>query len=126
MYNLLVTGQIPVNNSMAEAFIGTIGIFIAICFIINSILLVIAVEIAEKKNCNSAIWFFLVLFFGIIAFVILLALPNPQSTNSQPNTSSSYESATTTWICKTCGCRNGDTRNTCYNCNNPKLDNDDK
>ncbi len=103
----------------------TFFIILIIAIVIDIIILVKTVQIANEKNCSPGIWFFLVLFFGIIPFIVLLCLPYPTytSTSSSGYSLTGNNAVNKVWACKTCGCKNAYNRNYCYNCKNPRENN---
>lgn len=103
MINLLY----PSNNysDPIVALFSSIVILIIIGVAIDIILCVLAVKIAEKNGRNGTAWAALVLFFGLIPFIVLLCL---------------NKKADIKWVCKKCGSvnSNGDY---CTNCGNSNL-----
>ena len=68
----------------------------------------VAAVIAEEKKKNKILWFFLGMFFGSIALVILMFITNDYKADDEGHI----------WICEQC-----DTENigeTCKNCGAPK------
>lgn len=115
MYNLLSY----YSSGYYDYNLTALFIILIISIVILIILLSATARIADEKDQSAGLWIFLVLFFGIIPFIILLCLPTPTYT---PTSSSGYSLTHRNyeWTCKNCGCKNGDSKTVCYNCKKPK------
>ncbi len=84
------------------------------CFSMETIVIVclslcaiLCAVIAYKKKRKVETWFFLGLFFGVIALVVIIVLPK------RPEL---------TWRCPVCGSMNQQLAFFCYSCNSKRTD----
>ena len=86
--------------------------------------------IAQEKGYSERKYLWYCFLFGIIGYLMVIALPDRgkryvtrttySSAPATPKTPTSTQSSGDFWICPTCHTKNLNSRDTCWSCNPPK------